>query len=435
MRLELVSFPVGDVRFGEKTSFNKGLLEINKEELLALVLEDKRVASGDLAVAFPGEQTRIVNIRDVVEPRTKVLGPGCIFPGILGPVETVGEGRTHRLSGVTVMHSAEYEPEVSAGTGAGNTGLVDMSGPGAALTPLASTINIVLTTKLVGGLTELEAHNVIQLAQFRVAHRLAETTRTVPADNVEVLELVEVDSSLPRIVYILGCYSEWHIPHPSVAYYGYPIRESLPTFVHPNELVDGALTTDARKGDGSRPTTWQWMNHPVVLALLREHGKRLNFLGIILQRTRFETEFGKKITAACTSQMARLLRANGAIITRMSPSGNNLMDIMLTVQSCERKGVNTVFLTPEVCDSDGTGLPLQFYVQEASAMISASNLNAEVRLPAMMNVVGCGEGGFVIPRPGAKPISPWSEITLERRTNIADGIDWFGGMHFACVGY
>ncbi len=435
MRLELVSFPVDDVRFDEKTNFNKGLLEINKEELLALVLKDKRVASAELAVAFPGEQTRIVNIRDVVEPRTKVLGPGCVFPGILGPVETVGEGRTHRLSGVTVMHSAEYEPEVSAGTGAGNTGLVDMSGPGAVLTPFGSTVNIVLTTKLVGGLTELEAHNVIQLAQFRVAHRLAETSRDVSAENVEVLELFEVDPSLPRIVYILGCYSEWHIPHPSVAYYGYPIRESLPTFVHPNELMDGALTTDARKGDGSRPTTWQWMSHPVVLALLREHGKRLNFLGIILQRTRFETEFGKKMTAACTSQMARLLRANGAIITRMSPSGNNLMDIMLTVQSCERKGVNTVFLTPEVCDSDGTGLPLQFYVQEANAMVSASNLNAEVRLPAMAKVIGCGEGRFVIPRPGAKPISPWSEITLERRTNIADGIDWFGGMHFACVGY
>ncbi|MBI4523520.1 MAG: hypothetical protein HY695_06885 [Deltaproteobacteria bacterium] len=435
MRLELASFPVADVRLGKETSFKNGLLEINKEELLALVLDEKRIASADLAVACPGEQTRIVNIRDVAEPRTKTLGPGCIFPGILGPIETVGEGRTHRLSGVTVMHSAEYEPEVTAGTGAGNSGLVDMSGPGAALTPFGSTINIVLTTKLVGGLTELEAHNVIQLAEFRLAQRLAETTRDMAPENVEVLELFEVDASLPRIVYILGCYSEWHIPHPSVAYYGYPIRESLPTLVHPNELMDGALTTDARKGDGSRPTTWQWMNHAVVLGLLREHGKRLNFLGIILQRTRFETEFGKQMTAASTSQMARLLRANGAIITRMSPSGNNLMDIMLTVQSCEQKGVNTVFLTPEVCDSDGTGLPLQFYVPEASAMVSASNLNAEVRLPAMMNVIGCEEGQFVISRPGAKPISPWSEITLERRTNIADGIDWFGCMQFACVGH
>src|SRR3970282_567567 len=119
---------------------------------------------------------------------------------------------------------------------------------------------------------------------------------------------------MPKIFYSLGFLTEWHLPHSSVAYYGLPIRESLPTFVHPNEFLDGALTTDARKGNGSRPQTWQLMNHPMVLRLLREHGKRLNFLGVILQKTRFEAEFGKQVSAACTSQMARLFRADGAII-------------------------------------------------------------------------------------------------------------------------
>ena len=93
MRLELVSFPVREVKFGKQTAYKEGVLEIDKEELVALVLQDKKIASADLDVAFPGDQTRITFIRGVVEPRVKVSGPGCVFPGILGPVETVGEGR------------------------------------------------------------------------------------------------------------------------------------------------------------------------------------------------------------------------------------------------------------------------------------------------------------------------------------------------------
>jgi len=67
MRLELATFPVKDVRFSNQTSYNYGVLEIDREELVALILEDKRVASASLDVAFPGEKTRLVNVRDAVE--------------------------------------------------------------------------------------------------------------------------------------------------------------------------------------------------------------------------------------------------------------------------------------------------------------------------------------------------------------------------------
>ncbi len=224
MRLELANFPVKDVRFDGRTSYNGGFLEINKEELAALVLEDGKVASADFDVAFPGEQTRIVRVRDVVEPRIKVSGPGAIFPGILGPVETVGEGRTHRLSGVTVITSADYKPTLLEGAAAGRTGLVDMWGPAAQLTPFGSTINIVLMLKLRDGVSELEAHAAIQSAELRVGQRLAQTTGEKIAEDVEVFELFETDPSLPRVIYILGCRTAWHEPHSGVALYGLPIR-------------------------------------------------------------------------------------------------------------------------------------------------------------------------------------------------------------------
>ncbi len=283
--------------------------------------------------------------------------------------------------------------------------------------------------KLVDRITELEAHDTILRAELKIAHRLAETTRDKTPRNVEVFDLSKIDPALPRIVYIMGCVTQWHVPHSGIALYGIPIRESLPTFVHPNEIIDGALTTDARRGSGMHPMTWEWMNNPVIFSLIREHGKRLNFLGIILQRTRFETEAGKQLTAAVTSQMARLMGADGAIITRISPSGNNLMDIMLTLQGCERKGIKTVLVTPEYSGSDGTEIPLVFYVPEATAMVSTSSIDQPIRGPVPTKVIGAiGEDQLASVMPGDEPFSPWAEITLSSLDSITSGLDWLGNL-------
>lgn len=432
MRLELAAFPVREVRFGLETLFDRGTLTVNKDELIKLILQDRRVLAADLDVAFPGEKTRIVKIHDAVEPRVKVSGPGCVFPGILGPVETVGEGTTHALSGVTVMASAEYQPTILSGTEARSAGIVDMWGPGAQLSPFGATINIVLMLKLTHGVTELEAHEAIQSAEFRAARRLAETTRNLAPERVETFELSACDPSLPRVIYILACLTEWHQAHSGVAYYGLPIRESLPTFIHPNELFDGAITVDARRGGGVHTTTWVWMTHPIVLELLRRHGKELNFLGVILQRTRFETEFGKRVSATCASQMARLLGADGAVITRIVTSGNNFVDVMLTVQALEKKGIKTVFLTPEWGGKDGSELPLVFYVPEATAMVSTGSFERDVPLPKPDKVIGVGDTKLVNVYSGDKPFSPWDEVTLPSSFLMTGGVDWFGHLALTC---
>lgn len=435
MRLELADFPVRDVRFCKTTGYNSGRLEINKGELIGLVLKDDRITSVDLDVAVPGEKTRIVNCRDSVEPRVKVSGPGSVFPGILGPVETVGEGVTHRLSGVTVISSAEYRGTISSGTAAQSSSFLDMWGPGAQITPFASTINIVLILKLRDNVSEWDAHAAIQSAGFRLGSRLAETTMGRIPENVEDFELFKVDPSLPRVVYILSCCTIWTAPHSALAYYGLPVRESLPTLMHPNEFFDGALTTDARRGNGGFITTWALMNHPVVIRLLREHGKRLNFLGVILERTEFPTEVGKQVAAAATSQLAKLLGADGTIITRLFPSGNSFIEVMLTVQACVRRGVKTVLLTPERGGSEGTELPLLFYVPEATAMVSTGSFEREIKVPAPTKVIGVGEGQLVQLYPGDPPFSPWDEITRDLRRDIFGGVDWFGGMNYTCKEY
>ena len=433
MRLELANFPVKDVRFTGHTSYSNGVLEADKEELLKLILEDKRVESADVDVAFPDEQTRIVLVREVVEPRVKISGKGCVFPGIMGAPETVGDGRTHRLSGVTVMTSVKYRPTITSGTAMSFSGTVDMWGPGSQVTPFGSLINIVLVLKLIDEVTEVEAHSAIQLAAFKVAHRLAETTRNKTPENVEVFELAKTDPSLPRVVYNLCAYTEWHIFHSGVALYGYSVRESLPTFIHPNEFFDGVLTPDARRTAGVWTTSWGWMNHPVVVQLLKEHGKRLNFLGVVLQRTRFEAQSGKQMTAAITSQMARLLEADGAIFTRLVPSGNNFMDVMLTLQAYEEKGIKTVLLTPEWGGSEGNEIPLMFYVPGATAMVTTGSSQRTIKLPAPTKVIG-GEDSQPVDLCPGDTFAPWGEATVWRGF-INGGVDWWGGGYGTCEQY
>ena len=260
MRLEMAEFPVKEVRFTHKTSYNRGVLEVNKEEITELILQDSRIISADAEIALPGEKARIVNCREAVEPRIKVAGRGCVFPGIMGPVETVGEGKTNRMPGLTVISSAEYKATIMSGTGSGSSAILDMWGPGAEVTPFASTINIVLILKLIEEITEWDAHSAIQLAVFKIAHRLAETTRDKVAENTEVFQLSPVDPSLPRVVYILCASTGAGTVHPGFALYGRPVDEILPTLMHPNELFDGALTADGRRGNGVFPQTWFFMN-------------------------------------------------------------------------------------------------------------------------------------------------------------------------------
>ena len=430
MKLELVSFPVREVKFGKQTAYREGVLEIDKEELIALVLQDKKIASAGLDVAFPGDHTRITFVRGVVEPRVKVSGPGCVFPGILGPVETVGEGRTHRLSGFTVMASAQYQTMIKMGISSGTVGLVDMWGPGAEVTPFGSLINLVLVLKLVNGVTELEAHSAIELAQFNVAHRLAETTRDKTSERVDVFELFDVDPSLPRIVYNLCFISQRVAPHSGIAFYGFPVREGLPIFIHPNELLEGAVTPDARTGAAWQPQCWAWMNHPIVLRLMKEHGKRLNFLGVILQRTSFETELGKKVSAASASQMARLMRADGAILTGMCGVGNIFIGAAMTLQAYEKKGIKTVMLHPE--QGGEVDRPLVFYAPEADAMVSTGELNRALKLLVPAKVIGCEPGQLIAGTPGEPASSPWSGLTLDKLHAVTEGADWWGRMNLTC---
>src|ERR671925_112134 len=147
MKLEVGSFPVTDIIFGSQTRWADGVLEVDKEELLDLVRQDPSVAWADIEVARPGESARIIRIRDIIEPKIKVAGLGVVYPGVAGrPVDMVGQGRTHRLRGMTIIPCGEMPERNPDGTrwwGRADVTFIDMAGAGAG-TPPSPTIHFFL---------------------------------------------------------------------------------------------------------------------------------------------------------------------------------------------------------------------------------------------------------------------------------------------------
>ena len=205
----------------------------------------------------------------------------------------------------------------------------------------------------------------------------------------------------------MGCITESeHLPS-GLGYYGLPVRESLSTVVHPNELLDGAVTGSTMKTIAYSPTTWDWQNQPLALGVSREHGRRLDFAGVVLQRIRFESFREKEVAAHNAAQVARALGAEAALVTWIG-SGNAFLEVMLTVQACEQKGIKTVLVTYEYGGKDGVDSPLLFYDAAADAVVSTGSRDLAPGAAAR----GPGGGGL---RTAAGPQLPRRPRGLGRR--------------------
>ena len=101
--LELGYIHIKDIIIGSESKVENGVLYVDEAALKALVLEDENLKDVSFDVAKPGESVRITPVKDVIEPRAKVEGPGGIFPGMVNKVEAVGEGKTVVLKDMAVV--------------------------------------------------------------------------------------------------------------------------------------------------------------------------------------------------------------------------------------------------------------------------------------------------------------------------------------------
>ena len=92
MRLEIESIDIKETQEGSKTHAEKGVLSVDLRELERVILEDPRIKSVEIALVKPGENVRMLNILDVVQPRCKIDPVGADFPGFVGKMEIAGKG-------------------------------------------------------------------------------------------------------------------------------------------------------------------------------------------------------------------------------------------------------------------------------------------------------------------------------------------------------
>ncbi|MFD1363602.1 glycine/sarcosine/betaine reductase component B subunit [Lentibacillus salinarum] len=387
MRLEIGNFHIQDVDFGDETVFENGLLTINKEKALQVVYEDDRITDADIVIARPNDPIRITPVKDAVEPRCKV-SDDAMFPGVTNKLVPAGTGRMHVLKGGCVLAVGKH-------WGGFQDGLIDMSGPGSYQTMFSYLVNICL----VADTNEDEENNeqqkrntALRHAAMRLSEYLGECVRDMEPDGLEVYELPPLNQSddrvrkLPGVVYVLQLQSQMIESGYNSLVYGWDTGNMLPTLLHPNELLDGAVVSGSFMPSSSKISTYQHVNNATVKRLMWEHGVTINFLGVIVSNLNVALE-EKQRSAMRVKQIANSLGAEGAVVCEEG-YGNPDTDFILAISELEDAGIRTVGITNEATGRDGRSQPLVDLSIKADALVSTGNVSQLLRLDPMEMVVG-----------------------------------------------
>ena len=85
MKLELCKIVVDKLGMGTTHKREgQGSDHQQGDELVAKILEDPGLKGVEVELVHPGESTRILPVKDAVQPRYKLEGPGQVFPGWIG---------------------------------------------------------------------------------------------------------------------------------------------------------------------------------------------------------------------------------------------------------------------------------------------------------------------------------------------------------------
>jgi len=389
VRLELNILETKDVRFGDATRFKDKTLHLNKAELQSILEKDKAFSRVEIELARPGESCRILQVADVIEPRCKIGEGVHDFPGALGKSGTVGEGKTCVLRGTAVVLNDQISAEIVT-EGEDPMGfIIDMAGPGAEVGLYGKTHNIVLIPYPASGVNPDRYRVAIKKAGLKAATYLAKAGRDLAPNDVEVYDLPSLPGigrdkkDLPRIGYIFMVYcTSFPAIEGEPILYGDNMKEFLPTIIHPNEILDGAIVNPY---EGIGTETYVIQNHPVIKALYQRHGKELCFVGVILTVSRYTEPERERAAAMAANQARSIFGADGMILTKAS-SGAPDIDMAQTAQRCEDAGVKTVLI---MFDRSNRGeLGTVFNLPGASAIVSTANQFVSLELPPVERVIG-----------------------------------------------
>jgi glycine reductase len=169
--------------------------------------------------------------------------------------------------------------------------------------------------------------------------------------------------------------------------YGDPVRRMLPTLVHPNEVLDGAVV---RGFMGRNATTYAIQNHPVIRALYARHGRALWFAGVVLTVAQATEPERVRSAGMAASLVVHVLGADGAIFTKIG-GGAPHVDMAQAAAECEALGVKTTCIVEDMSTDGSREGMLLFNFPGLDALVNVGSSQEALALPAVSRVVGADD--------------------------------------------
>ena len=387
MRLEIGNFYVKDIKFGDKLSFDDGVLTINKEKALDFIREDERITEADLYIAKPGDKIRMCPVKEAIEPRVRLDGRG-LFPGYTSELAKAGDGVLHALKNCSVLVVGKH-------WGGFQDGLIDMSGEGQKYTYFGYLNNIVLVADTNEDFEKHEQqkkNDALRRAGHKLAEFIGQCVKELTPEDTEVYDLEamikrspEIEK-LPSVVYVMQPQSQMENLGYNDLAYGWDMNRMLPTVMHPNEVLDGAIVSGSFMPVSSKWSTYDFQNTPNIKALHKEHGKTINFLGVIMSNLNVAL-LQKERASQFVANLAVQVGADAAVVAEEG-YGNPDADFIGTIVALEDAGVKVVGVTNESVGRDGAGQPFVTLDEKCDAIVSCGNVGELIELPPMDTVLG-----------------------------------------------
>ncbi|MGE5217459.1 MAG: glycine/sarcosine/betaine reductase component B subunit [Chloroflexota bacterium] len=391
MILNLAVHSINEIHFGAAIRLENSLLTVAPDALRRLVLQDGRIEAVDFAIARPGESCRAGPVFDIVEPRAKEAGGSPDWPGVLGAPQTAGSGTTHVLRGVAVTALREDSPGESRGA----TGyILEMSGEAGASSDYARLQHLIMVPHTRAELPAHSRQRAYRLAQLKVAVKLAQAAFAARPEGVEVFDnSIDKDGAdLPRLAYVGQIFSRQRKPEAEEAIlYGANTDGMLPTPLHPNEWLDGAVLPSYHESLGGAETYF-YQNHPVIGALYRRHQAReLNFVGTVATIASADNFDRERNTRFAANLVKWALQADAAILTKFG-GGVPHTDLSETARLLEHAGVKTAVQVTDLARDHRVESALLFNYPEVDAIVCIGGNSTSWTLPRMERVIAANSG-------------------------------------------
>lgn len=394
MKLEIGNFYVKDIVFGDKTAFKNGILTVNQEEAVSALNPDGNLKEVELHIVHPGENARILPIKEIVEARTRPDGR-AVFPGYTGRMDLSGTGKVYALKGMAVTAVGEY---ASCGDG-----MLDMDGEAAELTHFTKLIHLCFTAKNVD---PSEDNDVVQKKNLHYrlgAHLLAEYVGKVVREQTpkdwEVYDNTEkVSPDLPKVALVLQISCAMG-PGLLTLLYGQDTLQLVPPMLNANEVLDGALCGDTLFFASFKLYTYDYQNMPLIKELYAEHGKNINFVAVFLDVNPPVADLKHRASNRIVV-MSQMMGIDAAVVVNTG-NGHSEIDFFTTIIKLEEKGVKCI---GQCMESPGHGGGMQSKIMldsHANAIVSTGADHVILNLPAKKRIIGHLETIGRDPYPGA----------------------------------